>query len=230
MNRPCKTICAAASGLLLAICLSAPATAAAAVQYKGGADQFVETDGTDLFDNFKEVLPGDTLTQVIRLKNLEGSGHVIALYLRAESPDAAGRQFLSRLGLTVRQGDTILSQAPAADTGNLSSDVPLGRFAAGQSGDLTVTLRVPAGLDNEFASAAGAVNWVFTAQEYPAPTASPKPAATPGTTGGTAGRKPAGHSPQTGDGGVSPWALGAGCMTGLGGLLAVRRRAGKGGR
>ena len=200
-RHPARRVAAGLTALCLALALallaSSPAVAAAAlpaktqapptgVTYLGDAGRFAEPQGTDLFGGFKNVVPGDTLTQIIRLQNLQTDGRTVALYLRATAPDEAGRAFLADLRLTVRQGATILSQAPADETAGLTNDVLLGRFDADHSGDITVELTVPETLDNTIAGAAGAVNWIFTATVTPAPlptaTAPPGPTGTPGPT------------------------------------------------
>ena len=66
------TICLAL--LLVACLLSGSALAAASVSYEGGAEKFVflpgsEYSASDLFESFKNVLPGDELTQTITVRN-----------------------------------------------------------------------------------------------------------------------------------------------------------------
>lgn len=58
------------------------------VTYEGGAEKFVFLPGsdytdTDLFDNFKDVMPGDELTQKITIKNNYKGCDYIKLYMRA---------------------------------------------------------------------------------------------------------------------------------------------------
>ncbi|MDD4849770.1 MAG: LPXTG cell wall anchor domain-containing protein [Gemmiger sp.] len=210
-----------AAGLCLAMAPAAQA-ASTAVTYLGDANRFVEPEGQDLFNNFKGVMPGDTITQIIHLHNIENEGQQVSLYLRAEAPDAAGREFLAQLGMTVRQGDTVLFQGDAAQTGGLSTDVLLGTFTASTTRDLAVTLSVPTTLGNAYQNAAGAVNWVFTAQNCPAPTPSPGTTTTPtGTTVTTTHRAPV---PQTGDAAPAPWLLATGMGAALAGLVLLRRR------
>ena len=73
--------------LTLGVCCGT-ALAASTVTYEGGAEQFVflpgsDLSGSDLFENFKKVMPGDVLTQQVQVENK--SEHEIRLYLRAEA-------------------------------------------------------------------------------------------------------------------------------------------------
>ena len=70
---------------LAAGCITAHAVSM--VNFRGGAENFVFIPGsqysdTDLFERFKNVMPGDVITQNITLRN--SSGTRIRLYLRAD--------------------------------------------------------------------------------------------------------------------------------------------------
>lgn len=164
----------------------------ASVSYEGGAEQFVFLPGseytdTDLFDGFKGVMPGDTLTQKITVTNNRYGTDTVKIYMRAQvhgeltgnplSEAVAAQEtvvsmtdFLSQLSMTVKQGDTVLYQAAPNELDGLAQNVLLGSFASGESTELTVELKVPAGLGNQYAERIGEVDWVFTAEEIPAPT------------------------------------------------------------
>ena len=81
---------------LLMLLSGVAALAAASVTYEGGAEKFVFLPGSaysssDLFENFKDVLPGDELTQKITVKN-DTSGKV-RIYMRAETKGMKDRDF-----------------------------------------------------------------------------------------------------------------------------------------
>ena len=95
MKKTCKTIASLVMMLVLLLGIGAPAYALDGnVTYQGGAEKFVFTPGsgytdTDLFDGFKNVMPGDVLTQTIQVKNgFFGTGSV-KIYLRAVAHDEA---------------------------------------------------------------------------------------------------------------------------------------------
>lgn len=148
------------------------------VVYRGGAEHFVclpEENGNDLFSSFKGLMPGDSVQQTIHIENAREKKVKVKLYLRAEAISEADRAFLSRLQLTVEQGDRRIFQAPADQQDGLSENVLLGTFYSGGKTDLTVTLQVPDTLENDFQNASGAITWVFTAEELPIDASDPVP-------------------------------------------------------
>lgn len=165
-----KKIISICLALLLAAALCGSAMAAAAVTYEGGAEKFVfipgsEYSDSDLFENFKNVLPGDELTQTITVRN--DKDMQVRIYLRAEPVNQASEAFLRQLTLTVTCKDKEIFDAAASETAQLTRATLLGTFRKNGSTDLTVTLSVPAELGNEYMSAIGFVPWTFIAEEIP---------------------------------------------------------------
>ena len=157
------TICLAL--LLVACLLGGSALAAASVSYEGGAEKFVFLPGSDLFESFKNVLPGDELTQTITVRN--DKDMQVRIYLRAEPVNQASEEFLSQLTLTVTCKDKEIFDAAASETAQLTKATLLGTFRKNGSTDLTVTLSVRADMGNEYMSAIGFVPWTFIAEEIP---------------------------------------------------------------
>ena len=65
------------------------------VTYAGEADKFIFEPGTgysptDLFDNFKNVMPGDTVTEYITITNKASDCDYVQVYLRAVAHDENG--------------------------------------------------------------------------------------------------------------------------------------------
>lgn len=157
--------------LLLALCLlSGSALAASKVNFEGKAEKFVflpgsELSDTDLFENFKGVLPGDTLTQKVTVRN--NSGSKVRIWMRAEPVSEADEAFLSQLSLTVDCKNKEIFDAAASETAQLTKNTLLGTFKQGGSTELLVTLNVPIELGNEFMGVQGTVPWTFIAEELP---------------------------------------------------------------
>lgn len=182
--------------LALTVVLSFSVNAFAAdagVTYKGQQDMLefhpgsVYTD-SDLFANFKGVMPGDSLVQKITVSNTASDCDYIKVYLKAlphdveknplsETVAASGEtvesmtKFLSQLILILRQGETEIFRGTAAEAGTLENGVYLGELKKNESLDLEAQLYVPLSMGNEFANRVGEVDWVFKieALDYPTP-------------------------------------------------------------
>ena len=156
--------------------LSGPLAASATngnVTYSGDAGRFIFQPGsdqsvTDLFAAFKDVMPGDTLTQTILVRNNASDKVSVKLYLRALGAHEASREFLSQLTLSVGAGDRSIFHAPADRKAQLGEWVQLGELGPGGEEELTVTLQVPVDLDNRFMDAVGYLDWQFMVEEFSA--------------------------------------------------------------
>lgn len=187
MKKTMKTIASLVMMLVLLLGIGAPAYADGIVSYQGGAEKFVFLPGssytdTDLFDGFKNVMPGDTLTQTVEVRNRFLNTGSVRIYLRAVAHDeqtnplssavaASGEtvatmsDFLSQLYMEVWQGDKCIYTGSPDELDGLKNNVLLGTIPRFKSTTLTVKLQVPAELGNEYANRVGEVDWVFTAEE-----------------------------------------------------------------
>ncbi len=144
------------------------------VTYTGNSGGLIFEPGseyspTDLFANFKNVMPGASLTQKITVKNRADDKVKVKIYLRSlGSADEKYNEFLNQLTLTVRKdSETPMFDAAADKTAGLTDWVCLGTLYSGGTVDLNVTLDVPKTLDNMFQQQIGKIKWQFVTEEFP---------------------------------------------------------------
>lgn len=180
--------------VLLALLLAVPIRVhAAEVTFRNMELTFASGSGyaeTDLFENFKDVMPGDRLCQRVQIKN---TGPGIHLYMQvvahdpeenpltyseefeaADGKDQSGstgqrdetaatmEDFLKQLTMRIYQGEKLIYEA---SPGIPSEPIPLGTLRKGQSVTLQVELDVPIDLGNQYANRVGEVDWVFRGEE-----------------------------------------------------------------
>lgn len=192
---------------------------------------------TDLFANFKELIPGETRVQEISVQNKWTE--TVEIYLKADfveqdlaTPEniaLANRMLQEYAQVTISRGTTLVyaggiwGNYPSEATGanSMRAYISLGNFAAGESKELTVTLTLSADLDNTYQNLWGKIKWWFlayddTPDETPAPGCTATP--TPGSSGGT--------NPKTGDSAKTLYYISGICLAGTvcTALLALPRR------
>ena len=154
------------------------------VTYSGNAGNFVFEPGsehslTDLFPNFKDVMPGDTLTQKITVKNNADNKVKVKIYMRSLGAHEDSKEFLSQLGLKVATSEenkmAYMFDANANETAQLTDWVCLGTLYSGGEVNLDVMLNVPVELPNEFQNKIGYLDWEFMIEEFPVEEGDPKP-------------------------------------------------------
>lgn len=139
---------------------------------------------TDLFPNFKDVMPGDTLTQKITVRNDQGNHVKVEIYIRSLGAHEESKEFLSQLKLKVATSQdnemAYMFDAYAHEPAQLSDWVCLGMLYSGGEVNLDVTLEVPVEMGNDFQDQIGFLDWEFMVIEYPVEEDDPKPPAQTG--------------------------------------------------
>ena len=178
--------------------------AAGVVTFEANEQKFDFAPGSvyspsDLFTDFKNLMPGDSVTQSVRVKNNGKDGYTTNIYIRAlgatpdkvikEATDTAGevkfedgkelngtgktvnQKVLSQLELDVvaKKDSKKLFDATADKTDGLSDWVMLGSLRKGGEVDIEVTVTVPLTMGNEFQNVAGGIDWQFKVEEIPDP-------------------------------------------------------------
>ena len=176
--------------LMLLLVMSFATTAFAAdssITFTGFSSGFEVQPGseyteTDLFGNFKNVMPGDTVTETITFTNSATDCDFVNLYMRAEAHDetdnplspkvaeketvATMTEFLSKLSMKVWNGTELIYDASPDQLDGLKSNKLLGTFRTGETATLKVELSVPIELDNKYANRVGEVDWIFHVEAY----------------------------------------------------------------
>ena len=179
MKRTIRTISSLIFALMLVFSMAAHSFAAnSSVTYEGKAKDFVFKQGssyspTDLFTDFKGVMPGDKITQHITVKNTAAKNKDVELFLKAagvagiaDASQLESADFLEEMTLTVKSSKGgKLFEAPANQTADLTQWKSLGKFKSGATVDLAVTLTVPITMGDDFQSRIGAIDWAFKVEE-----------------------------------------------------------------
>ena len=188
MKKSFKAITSLVLMLLVVMSMSVTAFAASpSITFEGFSKGFDFQPGseyteTDLFGSFKNVMPGDTVTETITFTNSATDCDFVNLYMRAEAHDetdnplspkvaekesvATMTEFLSKLSMKVWNGTELIYDASPDQLGGLKSNKFLGTFRTGETATLKVELSVPIELDNKYANRVGEVDWIFHVEAY----------------------------------------------------------------
>lgn len=170
--------------MLLLSCVTPVFAADGNVTYSGDAGKFVFAPGsehspTDLFPNFKDVMPGDSITQPITVKNDASNKVKVKIYVRSLGAHEDSVEFLSKLHLRVEKSEentmAYMFDAAASETAQLTEWVCLGTLYSGGEVNLNVILDVPVELDNQYQQQIGYLDWEFMIEEYEIEPTDPEP-------------------------------------------------------
>lgn len=184
---PARFLAAALLGLVLLLApVSAYAAEAPSITYDGNARQLTvsgveaPSGGVDLFPAFKDLMPGDTREQPIKIEAKGVQGQV-SIFVHAVVDEDTARA-LEPISLTAAVGAGSSSGSLEAGTpGSVFAETAkVATFAADGSATLDLRLSVPTSVGNELADASKTVRWEITAEddsgELDAVPARPEPA------------------------------------------------------
>ena len=170
--------------LVLLFSVSLPASAAGNVIYEKDAGEFIfeygsEHSETDLFSDFKSVMPGDSIAQTVTVRNDASNKVKVKIYMRSLGAESGSEDFLSKLQLSVKKSNdnemAYMFDSTADKTDGLTDWVLLGTLYSGGEVNLDVKLVVPTSLGNEYAEKIGKLTWEFKVEELPIEPSDPKP-------------------------------------------------------
>ena len=142
---------------------------------------------TNLFPNFSNCMPGDSLTQTIRVQADSKNGTQGAkIYLRAETDGTASAKdgtpltysdVLDHIGMTVSKNGVVLASSKTAKlfteldaADGLKNNVLVAEvYPKGEPQDLDVTISVDPAMGNAFQEAAAHITFVFSVEDNEAP-------------------------------------------------------------
>lgn len=179
-------ICLSLFMVLLVFCsLGVSAFADSLVTFAPNKHFYITSD-TDLFDSFKNVMPGDTFTENITVRNELNNGQMIYIYLqavphvpevgphveevKANETYASMMDFLRQITLTVTIDGKPVSQDTADKPAGLADRQLVSIFYGPGQHLVQATINIPITMGNEYAERMGEVDWVFTAEEWGRPT------------------------------------------------------------
>lgn len=127
------------------------------VIFEGGAEGLVRM-GDDFFSNWGTLMPGDTVTDRVQVKNTYK--RPVTIYFRTET--IADDRLMEALRLEIKSGDKTIYSGTMGK--NLERDVELASLKYGDESELTYTLYVPEELNNQYALSKTKTKWIFSAK------------------------------------------------------------------
>lgn len=170
---------------LLLLCTAGVSAFADSTVVYGADRKFSFVPDAELFDSFKSLMPGDTHTETIYVRNNFIGSKYVYIYLQAvphspavpahtaqvaeEESYASMMDFLSQLTLTVKQDGRTISLDTADKPAGLAQRQLLGVFRGRGQSVIQATIHVPITMGNEYADRVGEIDWVFIAEEWNEP-------------------------------------------------------------
>lgn len=140
-----------------------------------------DVNNGDLFANFKNLVPGDSRSQVITVTNNWNKETEIFLnadYIEQSKADEKTYKLVEKLlrestiiTVSDSQGNVIYSgyvygnyDVESVGDNSMKYPISLGKFKAGQTKNLYVSLSLSKDMDNEYKNLLGLIKWVFSAE------------------------------------------------------------------
>lgn len=176
MNKTFAGLVAFAFAVVLILSSSLPVFAASNVTYVKGAEKYIYSPGSkyslsDIFPDFKNLMPGDIASQTITVRNDASNGVKVKIYVRSRGAHEKSAEFLSKLHMTVTKTEynvmEYMFDAAADQTDGMTDWVYLGTLYSGGEVDIVATVHVPMDLGDEYQGEVGYIDWEFMVEELP---------------------------------------------------------------
>ena len=171
--------------VLLFVCFSVNSFAASITIAPGAEEVIFNPTDKDLFEDFKNMMPGDVRTQKIALVNSEDDAN-ITVYMRAEVEEA-DKDFLRWYKISVYLGNNqtdkgiVIAENVLSVEGNLKNDVKIATLTPGQTKYITVMIECDKQMSNDYALKEGTIHWIFSCEEELITTKPTEPTSKPTT-------------------------------------------------
>ena len=176
MNKTWVRVISLLASLMLIAASALPVFAAGNVTYLSGAEKYIFAPGSkyspsDIFPDFKNLMPGDTARQNITVRNDASNGVKVKIYVRSLGPREDSVEFLSRLRMTVAKAEynvmEYMFDAAADQTDGMADWVCLGTLYSGGEVEIIATVHIPIDLGDEYQGGIGYIDWEFMVEELP---------------------------------------------------------------
>ena len=135
------------------------------ITYLGGVDQMVK-NSDDFFVNIPYLMPGDSYSDTVEIKN--DGNNAVKLYFRSGKLDESELPEKIKLKITTDiAGKQEIFYEGVLSASDLTEDKILGEIPKNASGTFAFQIEVPAELNNQYALASSAVQWVFSTEPIP---------------------------------------------------------------
>ena len=159
------------------------------VQLVGGSEGLISIPEDEPFLIKMGMLPGDSVERTMTIQN--DYEYAYDLFLRAERVSEKEEfDLLTKLELSVYDGNQLIYEGPASGEYGMSSDISLGTYEPGDKTELYAVVELDgASTGNEYKNKYAEVDWIFTAirDEEPVKPETPSTPNKPNTSGPTTG-------------------------------------------
>lgn len=133
------------------------------IEYQGKSKEMI-VNANDFFINFPTLMPGDTFSDYVVLKN--STGKTATMYFRSEIEHESPLLDKILLKITKVSGgkESVIYEGTIRAEG-LKNNVLLDNIEAGSSTEMHFMITVPESLNNEFSVLTGDVKWIFSTDQ-----------------------------------------------------------------